>query len=231
MGQYSVRNGGHLVVRGVYHEKSADTLRGICLAGDNSLAIDATRFSYQTSAQAPLMELENFRGLFTIATSMLMPVDSTNTCRFEITGTGGGSALALNDLFWVHEPGITADKVWLNHAVPPLAGGLIGCNMNSPRQGIFRSGGFAFLDNLWKDGPDSGRADLPVGQAARQRVPTGGGAQTNIPDTELLRHLAPLREARVWLPGDVPAHATDLEIHRVMATGGSDTNATVEIRK
>src|SRR5207302_944528 len=83
VGQYNVRNGGQLVVRGLYHEKSADALRGIYLADSGTLAIDASRFSYLTSPQSPLVAADSFQGLFTLATSMLMPVDSTNTCRFE----------------------------------------------------------------------------------------------------------------------------------------------------
>ena len=50
---------------------------------------------------------------------------------------------------------------------------------------------------------------------------TGG-----VNDATIVRHLAPLREARVWLPAKAPAGATDLRIHRVMASGGA--GATVE---
>jgi hypothetical protein len=50
-----------------------------------------------------------------------------------------------------------------------------------------------------------------------------------VDDATLLRHLAPLRAARVWLPdASVAAHATDLGIHRVMVTGGQ--GAVVEFR-
>jgi hypothetical protein len=45
----------------------------------------------------------------------------------------------------------------------------------------------------------------------------------------LLRHLAPLRAARVWLPNaSVPTKMTDLRIYRVMASGQS--GAVVEFR-
>lgn len=203
IGQYGVRQRGQLVVRSVYHEKSADALRGIYLSGPGRLSIDATRFSYATSPQAPLMLAEDFQGSLTVATSLLFPVDSTNTCRFEMAGNGeSASVLALNDLFWVSEAGVTSEKVWLNHAIPPAHGGLIGCNLNSEVKGPTKNG-FAFLDN----------------------VPSSASA---LSDSTLLQHLAPLREARVWLPANGPALATDLRIYRVAATGGA--GATVEFR-
>jgi hypothetical protein len=212
MGQYNVHNGGQLVVRGVYHERSADTLRGIYLADSGALAIDATRFSYQTSPQAPLVAVENFKGLFTLATGQLQPVGSTNTCRFEITGDGtAADVLALNDMFWVTEPGVTAEKVWLNNAKPPAHGGLVGCNMNSNVKGLMKDG-FGFLEN--------------IGDPAETSTATG--SRGTVSDAALLRHLAPLREARVWLPGDAPAHTTNLRIYRVMVTGGK--GAVVEFR-
>ncbi len=48
-GQYDVRQGGRLVVRGVYHERSSDSLNGLHLTDRGTLSIDATRFSYATS--------------------------------------------------------------------------------------------------------------------------------------------------------------------------------------
>jgi hypothetical protein len=211
-GQYNVHDGGQLVVRGVYHERSEDTLRGIYLADSGALAIDATRFSYQTSLQAPLVAVENFKGLFTLTTSQLQPVGSTNTCRFELAGDGtAADVLALNDMFWVLEPGVTSEKVWLNNAKPPAHGGLIGCNMNSNVKGLMKDG-FGFLENI----------DDPAEASAVS------GSRGTVSDAALLRHLAPLREARVWLPGEVPAHTTNLRIYRVMATGSR--GAVVEFR-
>ena len=52
-GQYDVRQGGRLVVRGVYHERSTDSLNGLHLTDSGMLSIDATRFSYATSQRAP----------------------------------------------------------------------------------------------------------------------------------------------------------------------------------
>ena len=63
------------------------------------------------------MAADNFRGLFTLATCMLMPVETQETCRFELRGDGSQtSVLALNDQFWVQKPGTSADTVWLNRA-------------------------------------------------------------------------------------------------------------------
>src|SRR5262249_48928873 len=51
-----------------------------------------------------------------------------------------------------------------------------------------------------------------------------------VDDATLLRHLAPLRAARVWLPNaSVPTDATDLRLHRVMVDGGD--GAVVEFRR
>jgi hypothetical protein len=217
-GQYDVKQGGQLVVRSVYHERSADSLCGIQLTGTGNLAIDATRFSYATSAKAPTVAAHDFAGLFTLATCLLMPVETTNTCRFELSGDGSrASVLSLANQFWILEPGVTSEKVWLNRAVPPAHGGLVGCNMNSPVKGLLTNG-FAFLENTAES------ADIA-------RSPQGSGPlpdRNNVDDATLLKHLAPLRQARVWTPGPTPAGATDLLIHRVMADGGSD--ATVEIQ-
>jgi hypothetical protein len=49
-----------------------------------------------------------------------------------------------------------------------------------------------------------------------------------VDDAMILRHLAPLRTARVWLPGTTPPGVTDVRIYRVMVTGGRE--ATVEFR-
>jgi len=153
-----------------------------------------------------LVAVENFKGLLTLATSVLRPVDSTDTCRFEFSGDGSkAEALALNDLFWVYEPGVTSKKVWMNNAKPPAQAVLMGCNMNSSIEGLMKNG-FGFLNNI---------GDL-------------GGSTNTITDEVLLRHLAPLRKSRVWLPGEAPVHATNLRIYRVRATGG--VGAVVEFR-
>ena len=217
-GQYDVGRGGRLVVRGVYHERSSDSLNGLHLKDSGMLSIDATRFSYATSAQSPTVAVDDFRGLFTLATCMLMPVETRRTCRFEIRGNGcHASVLALGNQFWVHEPGTTARTVWLNQATPAASGGLIGCNINTSNKQAAPKG-FEFLANVG-DHPDPARSQFGSGPLS-----DSGG----VDDATVVRHLAPLREARVWLPADTEAKVTDVRIHRLMASGGR--GATVEFR-
>lgn len=217
-GQYDVRAGGRLVVRGVYHERSSDALCGLHLTDRGTLSIDATRFSYATSPTAPLIATDNFHGLFTLATCMLLPVGTKDPCRFELRGDGRGTrVLALNNQFWIEQK-TTADELWRNLAQPPARGGLIGCNVNSANKQAVPEG-FAFLTNLG-DRPDPARAASGSGA-----LPDRG----TVDDATLLQHLAPLRAARVWLPDlSASAQATDLRIHRLMASGGQD--AVVEFR-
>jgi hypothetical protein len=103
-GQYDVRHGGRLVVRSVYHERSSDSLNGLHLTDSGTLSIDATRFSYATSPSSPTVAADNFHGLFTLATCILLPVETKGSCRFELRGDGSGaSVLALNDQFWIEQ--------------------------------------------------------------------------------------------------------------------------------
>lgn len=211
-GQYDVRSGGRLVVRGVYHEQSTSALSGLYLTGSGVLSIDATRFNYATSAQAPTILADNFRGLFTLATCMLNPVGTKETCRIETRGDGSGaSLLSLNNQFWVHLPGTTADTVWQNKATPPAQGGLIGCNINTDNKEVSPNG-FGSLANVGNS-PDPARAKYGSGPLDNR-----GG----VDDATILRHLEPLRSVRVWLPTTAPAGVTDLHIERVMASGGRD---------
>ncbi len=221
LGQYNVRNHGRLIVRGVYHEKSADSLNGLRLSDSGVLAIDATRFSYATSPRAPLFSFENFAGLFTLTTSILLPVDSTNTCRFEMTGTGAtGSILSLNNQFLVLEPGVVADKVWLNYASPLVRGGLLGCNLN-------------ILNSNLKDNLPSGYAHLDAKFAADDFARSAAGARAlanlgDVTEKELHRHLEPLRRSRVWLPDGSHGSPLDLQIYRLIVNASD--GAAVEFR-
>jgi hypothetical protein len=217
-GQYDVRRGGRLVVRGVYHEKSSDTLNGLHLTDKGTLSIDATRFSYATSKTAPTVAADDFQGLFTLATCMLLPVGTKETCRFELRGKGSGtSVLALNDQFWVEQPGTSAETVWLNKAEPPAHGGLLGCNINTGKKEVSASG-FAYLANV-------GDKTNPNG---KEEKPGPADAKNGVDDATIVRHLAPLRAARVWLPSATPARVTDMRIYRVMASGQRE--ATLEFR-
>jgi len=188
-GQYNVRNGGRLVVRGVYHECDSPRVEGLRLSGNGVLAVDTTRFSYTTSATKPLVRVADFSGLLTLATCTFLPVGTTNTCRIEITGDGaGGSVMALANQFWVEEPGVDADKVWNNGSTPPLAGGLVLCNMNG------------------------GNENIPGGQGP---LANRGSYDASL----IIKQLDPIRKTRTWLPGAAPAGVTDLRFHRVMVSG------------
>jgi len=217
-GQYDVSRGGRLVVRGVYHERSSDSLNGLHLTDSGTLCIDATRFSYATSANAATIGADNFRGLFTLATCMLMPVETQETCRFELRGDGSeATVLAINNQFWVHQPGTSADTVWRNLAKPPARGGLVGCNINTSNKEAAPKG-FEFLANVG-DSPDPAKSKSGAGP-----LDDRGG----VDNATITKHLAPLRKARVWLPAEASASVTDVQIHRVMVTGGR--SAAVEIR-
>jgi hypothetical protein len=82
--------------------------------------------------------------------------------------------------------------------------------------------GFAFLPNVG-DHADPAKSKHGAGPPADR-----GGVE----DATLLRHLAPLRQARVWLPDSAPAGVTDLRVHRVMLRGGGGGagGAVVELR-
>jgi hypothetical protein len=209
-GQYDVRRGGRLVVRGVYHEHSSDALSGLRLTDCGTLSIDATRFSYATSARAPTLATESFRGLFTLATCILVPVDTQETCRFEMRGDGtGASVLSLNNQFWVHRPGTSSATVWRNLANPPVHGGLVGCNINTSNKEAAPQG-FAFLANVG-DHPDPAKSRFGSGPLDNRG---------SVDDATILRHLEPMRASRVWLPSTTPAGKTDLQLHRIMVSGG-----------
>jgi hypothetical protein len=208
-GQYDVRGGARLVVRSVYHERSSGSLTGLRLADRGTLSIDATRFSYATSAQHPTVEADGFNGLFTLATCMLLPVETPETCRFELRGDGrAASVLALCDLFWVNKAGTTADTVWTNAAVPPAAGGLLNCNLNGNKPASLK--GFEFLGNVGEQ-PDPARSKSGSGPLEDRGT---------VADELILKHLEPLRRAQVWQAGAAPAGVTDLAIYRVMDSGG-----------
>ncbi len=189
--QYAVTDGGRLVVRSVYHEMSGNAPQGILLNDTGSLSVDATRFSYKTAADVPLIGIDGFRGNFALLTGLLLPVDSKHTARVQIRGDGSRcNALVMDNVFWVNETGVTADKVFQNAAQPPARAALVNCNMNSGTAGATRNG-FGTLENRGEAGDDF-----------------------------LRQMLQPLREARVWLPAATPKGAASLQLHRVICTAG-----------
>jgi len=117
----------------------------------------------------------------------------------------------------VHQPGTSADTVWRNLAKPPARGGLVGCNINTSNKEA-ASKGFEFLANVG-DSPDPAKSKSGAGPLDDRGC---------VDDATIIKHLAPLRKARVWLPAEAPAGVTDVQIHRVMVTSGRP--AAVEIR-
>jgi hypothetical protein len=189
--QYLVEKGGRLVVRAVYHEVSGQQPQAMSLNDCGAISIDATRFSFRTSATTPLFLLDGFQGDFTLLTSLLLPVGSSATARIETAGDGSRcNLLAMDNLFWVNESDVTADRVLRNRARPAAQAALLLCNMNS---GKYLPGGFATLANL--------------GQADDQFI---------LKMTSLLRQCrvwAP--------QGGVPADRTDARLHRLILSSGT----------
>lgn len=200
-GQYAVRDGGRLVVRGVYHERSDASPTALALDGSGALTIDATRFTNDVSDSKPAVGVDGFRGTVTVASSLFMAT-SPGALRIESRGLAGPAAvLSLGNLFWMSETGSDHRTVWRNGA--GAAGGLVRCNGNTQNPALAANGYVALEDQ-------PGDIDASL----------------------VLRHLAPLRQARVWLPGEGSnagdRAVTNVSIHRVFATGKGDT--VVEIR-
>ena len=198
--QYTITDGGRLVVRSVYHEISEDAPQGILLNDSGILLIDATRFSYKTSAEVPLIAIDGFKGDFSLMTGFLLPVGSNHPARINIKGDGSKcNVLIMGDMFWVNEKGVTADKVFQNESDPPAQAAMLNCNMNSGTEGATKNG-FDFLE-------DQGKAD----------------------DSFILKMLKSLRESRIWLPEATPEGVTNVRIYRVICSSGKD-GVSVELR-
>ena len=191
--QYTIAKGGRLLVRSVYHEMSGDAPRGILLDDTGSLTVDATRFSYKTSADVPLIEANGFKGDFALLTGLLLPVDSKHTARIDIKGDGGKcNLLCMANIFWANEAGVNADKVFRNLAQPPGQAGFALCNINSGLKGNVKNG-FDILENRGK-----------------------------FDDAFVRKMLQPLREGRIWLPQAAVDGATSVQFHRVICITGKD---------
>jgi len=93
----------------------------------------------------------------------------------------------------------------------------VGCNINTSNKEAAPKG-FEFLANVGDD-PDPAKSKSGSGPL---------GDRGGVDDATILKHLAPLRQAGVWLPTETPTGVTDVRIHRVMVTGGRP--AAVEIR-
>ncbi len=199
--QYVVKEGGLLIVRSVYHEISDESPQAILLNDRGWLTIDATRFSYKTSPEHPLIRLENFKGGLTLLTSLLLPVNSLHPARIEMRGNGQESkVLCMNNLFWQNGGELSVDQVWANRAQPMAQGGIVLCNVNYSSQASARGKSFDILENR--------------GETSSAFV---------------REMLSPLRTSRIWLPKPVPLGVTGILLHRVISTAGQE-GVAVEIR-
>ncbi len=184
------------MVRSVYHEISEDAPQGILLDDSGTLSVDATRFSYKTSGDKPLMELSNFKGDLALLTDMLLPVNSEQSGRISIHGDGSRcNALCMANLFIECVPDVAADKVWTDQSTPPAAAAMLLCNINYVPDARKYKGKKAF-DFLADRGKPA--------------------------DQWILRMLEPLRQTRIWLPQPAADGATDIRVHRVIAASGKD---------
>ena len=98
---------------------------------------------------------------------------------------------------------VKADAVWRNEAKPPADAALLLCNMNGQVKGAkdsaFERAGFGRLED-----------------------------QKSHDDAALIREaLAPLRQARIWLPADTRPGVTDLRLHRVFVGAGKGGRCVV----
>ncbi|MBN1418977.1 MAG: hypothetical protein JXP34_09385 [Planctomycetes bacterium] len=190
--QYAVERGGELVVRSVYHEVSGESPQGILLADAGSLTVDATRFSYRTSPETPLVHAKGFRGAFALLSGMLLPVGTTYPAQIRIDGDGSASrVLCMGNMYWAPCKDVTADRVWRDDSSPPARAAMRLSNLNGGSESGLQNG-FGRLD-------DRGRAE----------------------EAFILEMLAPLRRARIWTPGGSPPGVTDVRLHRVIGSAGS----------
>jgi hypothetical protein len=198
--QYHVARGGRLVVRSVYHEVSGDSPQGILLDDAGSLSVDATRFSYKTSPEKPLVQVRDFQGQFALMTSMLLPVGTAFPARIDIAGDGARcGVLCLGNMFWAPCKDVDADGVWRDTSKPPAKAMMLECNLNGGDESKLKNG-FGRLDNRGK-----------------------------VDEQAVLNMLRPLREARIWSPQPVAPGATDVRLQRVICTTGKGESC-VELR-
>jgi len=198
--QYHVAQGGHLVVRSVYHEVSGDSPQGILLDDPGSLTVDTTRFSYKTSPDQPLVQVRDFKGEFLLCSGMLLPVGTRFPARVDIAGDGSRSrVLCLGNMFWAPCPGVNSEMVWHDTSKPAAKAGKLLCNLNGGGESGLK-GGFGRLDNR-------GQAD----------------------DAFVLTMLEPLRTARLWEPGPAARGVANVRLHRMISTAGKDA-VCVELR-
>ncbi len=201
---YTVEKGGRLVVRTVYHEISGDSAQAIELDDAGVLAIDSTRFSYKTAPDRPLIGMDGFRGDFALTAGLLLPVNSKYPASIRLRGDGADcNALLLSNQFWAPDGPVKTEAAWTDEAKPPADAALLLGNWNGQVTGA----------------PDSAKDKGGFGRLDDRH------AQDD--DALIRRTLAPLREARVWRPGETKAGRTDLGLYRVVVTGGQGGRCVV----
>jgi hypothetical protein len=137
--QYVVEKGGKLVVRSVYHEVSGKSPQAILLNDTGSMTIDATRYSYATTAEHPLVLLDGFKGQFGVFSSMLLPVGTDFPARIETKGNGAGcKALSMGNMFWSNKGTFETASAWKDAAEPKGQAALRLCNING--NGVGKNG-------------------------------------------------------------------------------------------
>ncbi len=219
--QFNIANNGKLLVRAVYHERSANDVTAIRLAGAGSLVVDTTRFSMATTEGEPTILVDGFTGELTIVTSMLLPVESEALATIQLQGNGEtGSVLILDNLFWAHKPDVRTEDIWRDTTTPPITAGFAGNTLNSNRR-LAAFSRFKFVKSLDED-DDIARSISGAGLLS---------SSGDISDEQVLKHVSALRKMKIWLPensANISNGITDVRIHRVMASGGIDS--TVEFR-
>ncbi len=193
---YSVSRGARLISRSVYHELSNDDVSTvIALEDSGGLFLDATRFSCKTSITKPLVESNNFRGDFMMATSLLLPVKSQKTAWLNIKGNGSETRfLTLADLYWVYKRDDSEpDKLFVDRSSPAAETGMVLCGIN--------------FEDKAKPGDLYGILQNK-----------GGGGD------DFIREMTePLRERRTRPAVKTPKNTTDFKISRVMCISGKST--------
>jgi hypothetical protein len=203
---YTVEKSGRLVVRTVYHEINGDSPQALRLCDSGTLAVDSTRFSYKTAPDRPLIDVDGYRGDLALTTCLLLPVNSPHIATIRFRGKGTScNALCMSCVFWAPKKQVKADAVWKNEANPPANAALLLCTMNGQATGAkdsaYAKGGFAEFEDR----------------------------NTSDDDALIRKVLAPLREARVWLPAETKQGITDLRLHRVVVVAGKGGTG-VELR-
>lgn len=129
---YAVSAGARLVVRGNYHEWSGAGPRIMALTDHGTLAIDATRFSYQWDAATSSIEVSGWSGILGLFSCLFLNVATAAIGWLRVTGAGTNTTVALMaSMFWDETGGRTADDVWLDNSSPAATAGMALCNLNS----------------------------------------------------------------------------------------------------